>query len=417
MRSPLFSELKTLMPTTRTLAAQALTAISLLGGALVATAAITGCSGSGTSPQPVLSAEAALGQKIFNDPALSASGRQSCASCHDAAHGHAQPNDLPAQLGGPQLTLQGGRTSPSIRYLVSNTAFFFDAEGTPTGGFFWDGRATSLQDQARGPFLNPVEMANTSVADVVQRLSQASYASEFRTVYGDQVLSTPDAAFIHMTEALARFEAEDSQFHAYTSKYDAYLRGTANLTPQEYRGLVLFKDENKGNCAACHPADKGKDGSHPLFTDFSYDNLGLPRNPALQHNADASFYDLGLCARSTGDLKNRPDLCGAFKVPSLRNVALRPALFHNGVFKSLTDAVTFYVQRDTAPQKWYPLKPDGSVNKFNDLPTAYQANVNTSEAPYNSKLGDSPALTDSEIQDVVAFLRTLTDGYTTTGTP
>ena len=104
--------------------------------------------------------------------------------------------------------------------------------------------------------------------------------------------------------------------------------------------------------------------------------------------------------------------CGAFKVPSLRNVALRQAYFHNGHFKTLKEALTFYVQRDTNPEKWYPLAGDGSVNKFNDLPAAYRANVNTTEAPYNRSLGDAPALSDSEIDDVVAFLATLSDGYT-----
>ena len=160
----------------------------------------------------------------------------------------------------------------------------------------------------------------------------------------------------------------------------------------------------------CHPSARGSDGSMPLFTDFTYDNLGLPRNPEIGANADASYYDLGLCQRA--DLTTRTDLCGAFKVPSLRNVAVRQAYFHNGYFKSLKEAVTFYVQRDTNPEKWYPLNADGSVAKFNDLPAQYHRNVNTTEVPYNRKLGDAPALTDSEVDDVVAFLNTLTDGYT-----
>ena len=98
-------------------------------------------------------------------------------------------------------------------------------------------------------------------------------------------------------------------------------------------------------------------------------------------------------------------------MPSLRNVALRQVFFHNGRFKTLKDTLTFYVQRDTSPEKFYPLNPDGTVNKFDDLPARYQANVNTSEAPYNRKPGDAPALTDAEIDDVIAFLKTLSDGY------
>jgi cytochrome c peroxidase len=214
-----------------------------------------------------------------------------------------------------------------------------------------------------------------------------------------------------MALALQRYQLEDVEFRPFSSKYDEFLRGKAQLTAQEQRGLALFNWPAKGNCAACHPSAKGADGSHPLFTDFTYDNLGLPRNMELAQNADPAFYDLGLCARPGGDLSDRADLCGAFKVPSLRNVAVRKAYFHNGVFKSLKTALTFYVQRDTNPEKWFPLKSDGSVDKFNDLPDAYKANVNMTEVPYNRQLGDVPALSDAEIDDLVAFLQTLSDGY------
>lgn len=383
-------------------AALAVTALAL---------ALFGCGTSNGDSESTLSPEAQLGELIFNDVSLSASGRQSCASCHDEAHAHTPPNDLPAQFGGADLTLQGGRSAPSLRYLATNTAFHFDAEDTPTGGFFWDGRAASLQAQAGGPFLNPVEMANKTVAEVVGRLKQASYASAFKAVFGENILNNPEAAFERMTWALQKYQLEDPSFRLFNSKYDEYLRGKAVLTAQESRGLQLFKDEAKGNCAACHPADKGADGSHPLFTDFTYDNLGVPRNPELAQNKDPAFFDLGLCAQAGGRLAERTDLCGAFKVPSLRNVAQRKVFFHNGHFKTLKDAVTFYVQRDTHPEKWYPLAPDGTVLKFNDLPANYHGNVNTSEAPYNRSLGDLPALTESEIDDLIAFLRTLDDGY------
>lgn len=354
---------------------------------------------------------AALGQKIFHDPSLSASGRQSCASCHDAGSAHAQPNDLAAQLGGPGLDQQGSRLSPTIRYLATNQAFFFSADGTPTGGFFWDGRASSLQDQAGKPFLNPLEMANASKTEVVGRLASASYASEFRQVFGDAILGNVEGAFQRMTLALQQYQLEDSEFHPYSSKYDAFLLGKARLDTQELRGLALFNNPAKGNCIACHPSGRDPDGSLPLFTDFTYDSLGVPRNPELKHNGDPDFYDLGLCAREGGDLAARADLCGLFKVPSLRNVALRHAYFHNGRFKTLKDSLAFYVQRDTNPEKWYPVNADGSVQKFNDLPERYRSNVNVTEVPYNRKPGDAPALSDDEIDDVIAFLKTLTDGY------
>lgn len=359
-----------------------------------------------------LSAQASLGEKLFNDTSLSASGQQACASCHVASSAHAQNNALSAQLGGAALNLQGGRLSPSIRYLTYNTAFYFDSEGTPTGGFFWDGRATSLADQAGKPFLNPVEMANASEADVVAKVAASTYAAEFRQVFGDDIFTRPADAFQRITLALQQYQREDADFHPFSSKYDAFLRGTTTLSDQELRGLALFNSPSKGNCAACHPSARGSDGSFPLFTDFTYDNLGVPRNADLSQNADPTYFDLGLCARNLGDLTGRADLCGAFKVPSLRNVALRQAFFHNGRFKTLRDALTFYVQRETNPEKWYSLNGDGSINKYDDLPTTYKANVNTTEAPYNRVLGDAPALSDSEIDDVIAFLNTLTDGYT-----
>lgn len=364
---------------------------------------------SGVPTQTALSASAALGEKIFSDASLSASGRLACASCHSPAAGHAPDNALAVQLGGRLLDQPGSRVAASLNYLSSNGAFHFDAEGVPTGGFFWDGRAASLQAQARAPLLAAHEMANANVDEVVDKLSRAAYADEFMRVFGADIFSRPERAVANLTLALQRYQLEDPAFRAFSSKYDAFLRGQAVLTAQEARGRALFDDPTKGNCAGCHSSVPGADGSPPLFTDFSYDNLGVPRNPALAHNGDPGFFDLGLCARA--DLAHRTDLCGAFKVPSLRNVALRKVLFHNGRFTSLKDVVTFYVTRDTHPERWYPRNPDGTVKKFDDLPAPYHANVNPSEVPYDRRPGDAPALTDSEVDAVVTFLTTLTDGY------
>ncbi len=390
-----------------------------IGLSVLLSALVLSACGGGTAVSDVdtastmtpLSAQASLGEKIFNDTSISASGRQSCATCHVANSGHAADNDLPAQMGGAGLELQGKRSSPSIRYLATNSAFHFAADGTPTGGFFWDGRTSSLQDQAGRPFTNPVEMANISASEVVDRLSHAAYADEFKRLFGADIFTRQEDAFSRMTLALQQFQREDTIFHAFSSKYDEFLRGKASLSDQELRGFALFNNPAKGNCAACHPSAKNSDGSHALFTDFSYDNLGIPRNPDLLQNADPTSFDLGLCAREGGDMASRGDLCGAFKVPSLRNVALRKVFFHNGRFKSLKDALTFYVQRDTNPEKFYPLNADGTVKKFDDLPTQYHANVNTTEVPYNRRPGDAPALSDTEIDDVIAFLQTLNDGY------
>lgn len=387
--------------------------VALRSGAGLALALFLAC-GSATKPADSagLSPAAALGEQIFKDTSLSASGLQSCATCHVAENAHGADNDLPAQLGGPAMNLQGSRQSPSIRYLAGNTAFHFAPDGTPTGGFFWDGRADSLAEQAAGPFLNPVEMAMPSQAAVVAKLAAAPYAAAFRAIYGDAIFTDPTLAYQCMTLAIQQYQREDAEFHSFTSKYDAFLRGKARLSDAEARGLALFNDPQKGNCAACHPSARGADGSMPLFTDFTYDVLGVPRNPELAANADPAYFDLGLGARAKGDLADRADLYGAFKVPTLRNVALRKVLFHNGRFRTLKDAVTFYVQRDTNPEKWYPVAPDGSVMKFDDLPSKYHRNVNVTEVPYNRVPGMAPALSDPEIDDVVAFLSTLNDGYT-----
>ena len=385
----------------------------VVSGALL----LTGCGGGGSSAsnagvpaESQLSAQAALGEKIFADVSLSASGRQACASCHSPDNAHSPANNLVAQLGGALLDQQGRRSAPSVNYLSFNSAFHFDAEGTPTGGFFWDGRVASLQEQAAEPFVNTFEMANASVADVIDKLSRATYADEFKRVFGADIFSRPDDAMARVTLALSQYQKEDSEFRAFSSKYDEFLRGNVALSAQEVRGLALFNNPDKGNCAGCHPSGKGANGSFPIFTDFTYDNLGVPRNPAIARNADPAYHDLGLCERAD-ILAGHPELCGAFKVPSLRNVAQRHVYFHNGRFNTLKDAITFYVQRDTHPEKWYPLNADGTVKKFDDLPLPYQANVNTTEVPYNRQLGDAPALSDAEVDDVIAFLQTLNDGY------
>ena len=403
-------------------------------GRLAAAAAavvLAACGGGGDSASSsgtavALSAQAVLGEKIFKDETLSASGRQSCASCHDPARAHAGPDlqhgvratSLVTEPGGITLGAQeGGRVSPSIRYLVANRAFRFETDGTPTGGFFWDGRATSLADQAGGPFLNDREMANASKAAVIDKLKLAAYAAEFKQVFGANVFDDVDGAYTRLTVAIAAYERESAEFSPFTSKYDAYLRGQVKLSDAELRGLAWFNNPNKGNCAACHPSAPGADGSFPLFTDFSYDNLGVPRNWDLVDIVnDANFFDRGLCDSKAVEgiaESKRVTLCGAFKVPSLRNVAVRKAYFHNGRFTSLREVLQFYVTRDITPDRWY-LKADRTTPdvKFNDLEPAYRGNVNRTEAPYNRNPGDQPALSDAEIDDVLAFLNTLTDGYT-----
>jgi cytochrome c peroxidase len=383
------------------------------GGGSSATSATVAASENRLTPM------AALGKLIFKDPSLSSTGLQSCASCHDADHAHAPPNNLAVQLGADGVKV-GTRVAPSIRYLAYNKAFRFEADGTPTGGFFWDGRAASMAEQAKGPFLNPIEMANADAAAVIASLSLAPYAEAFKAVFGQGIFNDAPAAFEAVALALQAYQKEDTDFAPFSSKYDAVLRGKASLSAAELRGLALFNSNAKGNCAACHPSAMGKDGSLPLFTDFSFDALGVPANWAVP----STLGDLGLCANKTAAIEalsdtGRAALCGKFKVPSLRNVALRKVFFHNGRFTDLRQALTFYVQRDTNPERWYlkadhtpDVDADGVVSKYNDLPEAFRGNVNQTEAPYNRPLGGAPALNGSEIEDLLSFLNTLSDGWT-----
>jgi cytochrome c peroxidase len=253
-------------------------------------------------------------------------------------------------------------------------------------------------------------MANGTKAKVAEKLAGAAYVSEFRRIFGAGIFDNADDAFNRATLAIAQFEKEDPIFHRFDSKFDYFLAGKANLSALEIKGYALFNDPQKGNCAGCHPSTRSGN-TPPLFTDFTYDNLGVPRNFDIPATADATYYDLGLCGPDRTDLAtDHPDLCGAFKVPTLRNVALTAPYFHNGKFKTLREVVSFYVRRDTNPEEWYPSGANG-IEKFNDLPPEYRGNVNTTEVPYNRKLGDQPALDSDEIDDVVAFLNTLTDGY------
>ena len=359
---------------------------------------------------PGLSPAATLGEQLFKDASLSASGRLSCETCHRPEFAHAAPRGDLVSLGGSGMDRPGIRNSPSIRYALFTPPFGFDEEGTAFGGLFRDGRAATLAEQAKQPFLDAREMANSSVETVIARLRQSPNAARFREVFGAAALDDATVAFERLAAAIAQYEAELPDFRRFDSKYDAFLAGKAVLTEQESRGLALFEDPQKGNCAACHPSRPAADGSPPLFTDFTYDNVGLPRNAQVPANADPAFFDLGLCGPERNDLAERRDLCGAFKVPTLRNVARTAPYFHNGAFDTLRELVDFYARRDTEPGDWYPQSAHG-VLKFDDLPPELAGTVNTTEVPYDRREGGTPALTPAEIDDVVAFLETLDDGY------
>ncbi|MBS0245796.1 MAG: c-type cytochrome [Proteobacteria bacterium] len=363
----------------------------------------------------------ALGRQIFNDASLSASGTLACATCHDPHNAFAPNNGLAVQPGGKDGEQTGFRAAPSLKYLQAVPQFTehyyeSDDEGDasidngPTGGLTWDGRADRGNDQARIPLLAPFEMANPDEQSVALKLAAAPYAGDIKTLFGADVFADPHKAFDAATKALSVYEQSPAEFYPYSSKYDFYLAGRARLTNQEARGLRLFNDEDKGNCGNCHRSARADDGSAPQFSDFGMIAVGVPRNRALAVNSDPNLFDLGLCGPLRTDLKSHDNYCGLFRTPSLRNVALRKTFFHNGAIKSLRDAVAFYATRDTDPGRWYPRRADGTVAKFDDLPQRYWGNINN-EPPFDRKPGDKPALTDREIDDIVAFLKTLTDGY------
>jgi cytochrome c peroxidase len=400
---------------------------------------------------------AQLGKKIFFDASLSASGKMSCASCHDPEHAYAPSNGLAVQFGGSGLQYQGGRAVPSLRYHEHTPPFSvgpdtkpdaddkvaekaaLDAkaalqsapatttavakaslraaatpvtEMVPQGGFDWDGRAHNITDQAGGPLLSPNEMANKNAAGLVAKLKAAPYAPDMLLLFGPGVFSTSNIALGEAYFALARYQIEDRSFHPYDSKYDYYLAGKLQLSEAEARGLQLFKDPKKGNCATCHIERPSRDGRvGPAFTDYQFEALAAPRNKAILANRDSRYFDRGICGPLRQDFVKQRNYCGYFKTPTLRNTATRQVFFHNGVFKSLDEVLHFYVERETIPEKWYPRAADGKLEKYNDLPRENRVNVDLIDAPFDRKAGDQPALSDQEIKDLTAFLQTLTDGY------
>ena len=389
---------------------------------------------------------ALLGRQIFYDTGLSASGRMSCASCHDPANHYGPPGAGPAMFGGPGLSRQGVRAVPTLTYLERQPGFSIGPDNAetetapppqlvaltahrarapktaadtaasagavvPQGGLFWDGRADTLQQQALGPLLNPLEMANASAAVVAAKLRRSSYARLFVQLFGRQILDASNQLVAEAMFAVARYQIEAPGFHPYTSKYDDWLEGKVRLTPAEMRGYLLFNDPDKANCGGCHLDRPRADGTPPRFTDDQFEALGVPRNPALRANRNPRYFDLGLCGPLRQDLRAQKRFCGMFLTPTLRNVATRRAFFHNGVFHTLRQVLDFYAFRDVSPAKVYPVGTGGRVEKYNDIPAPYRGNVDILDPPFNRKPGDPPAMTEQDERDIIAFLQTLTDGY------
>ena len=366
-----------------------------------------------------------LGELLYFDKHLSLNGNQSCASCHHPKAGYADPlnaefpYDYPVSLGSDP-SLNGGRNAPTSSYAAFIPLFAWDStQNSFFGGQFWDGRAPTLKDQAKGPFLNPVEMAMQDEAHVVAamleptnkrindylRLFEQLFAIDLTAV--DTTWNSPEAlqAYDKAAEAIGAYE-QSFEFTSFTSKYDYYLAGQANLNADELRGLEIFENPELGNCAACHPSRATVTAEGiipPLFTSFDYENLGIPKNlnPML-----AGFpIDYGLGARADLDSFN-PDLektvledgsvlypseAGKFRVSSLRNIFRNAPYTHNGYFATLDDLVHFFNTRDVSAENW---------------PAPEVADNLTAE------LGDL-GLTPQQEADLVAFLKALNDGYAT----
>ncbi len=342
-----------------------------------------------------------LGKLIFFDENLSTPHGQSCAACHGPDVGFTGPdahvNMETAVYPGAVHTRFGNRKPPAAAYATFSPDFHWDPiEEMYVGGMFWDGRALNTIEQAKGPFLNPLEQNNPHEKTVVRKIRLSEYADLFEEVFGVGSLDDVPTAYQHVAEAIHFYEASP-EVNQFTSKYDYYLAGLVNLDPVEQQGLELFN--GRGNCALCHISEPGPGGEPPLFTDYTYDNLGVPKNPnnpfygmPTHFNPMGEDYiDYGL-----GEVVGEPDQMGKMKVPTLRNVGKKPypefvqAYMHNGVFTDLYTVVHFYNTRDVAGAGWPPP----------EVPE----NVNTDE------LGDL-GLSIQEEEAIVAFMLALSDGY------
>jgi cytochrome c peroxidase len=364
----------------------------------------------------------------------------SCATCHAPEVGFTGPvagiNQHGAVYRGAVPVRFGNRKPPAASYATTSPVFHFDEEeGLFVGGNFWDGRATGedlgnpAADQARGPFLNPVEQNMPSKIAVCERVRELDLEGLFKKVWVDPLDCSEagiDTTYDRIALSIAEYE-DSTEVNQFSSKYDAFLAGRADLTEMETWGLELF--EGKAMCSACHISEPGEDGAPPLFTDYTFDNLGVPKNPENPfYTMDTVFLDDGSPINPEGFDWVDPGLggfletrlewedmagenMGKHKVPTLRNVAkgfgggFPTAYSHNGYFKSLKTITHFYNTRDVKPECLDPFTTEKDAMELGCWPAPEVAdNVNTDE------LGDL-GLTPEEEDAIVAFMGTLSDGY------
>jgi cytochrome c peroxidase len=344
----------------------------------------------------------ALGEALFNDASLSKNGTEACSTCHMPGMGFRDGRDstvgLAVALGDDGKSL-GDRNVPSAAYAHLSPPFHKDAEGKYVGGQFWDGRASTLEDQAGGPPLNPIEMGMPDKASVAKRIEDnPDYVASFKGVFGKDIFTQPDETYAAMTKAIAAYERTE-EFSPFDSKYDRYLRGEVKFTDQEELGRVLFFSHQFTNCNQCHEVQGPAGFERSLFTNHKYFNIGVPENTAVRmvNGTVKGTIDTGLAQNPMVD--DPAAERGKFKVPSLRNVAVTGPYMHNGVFKDLRTVVKFY-------NKYNSKAPSAQINPETGKPWGppeVADNIATKELTAGS------ALNDKRIDAIVAFLKTLTD--------
>jgi cytochrome c peroxidase len=343
----------------------------------------------------------ALGKALFFDEDLSSNGNQSCGSCHDPVAGFADPDATvaaPVSAGSLSPATFGNRNAPTAAYASLIPSFVklhtTTVDGTDSnfqGGQFLDGRRNTLAEQAKDPFLNPAEMNNVDEEDVVGKVQNASYADDFREIFGANAFNDTLQAYDNIAAAIAAFETS-REMNPFTSKFDAVMAAgsTIDFTDSELRGFELFKG-TKAKCANCHTVDDPAIGS--LFTDFNYYNIGTPKNPANPvYGVDPAFKDGGLGDRPDLTVAERAAEKGKFRVPTLRNIELTAPYMHNGVYKDLKEVTTHY---DIQVANEF-ITPEVDVNIANEL-----------DAGGFVGLGLQPR----DYIDLEQFMLTLTDGF------
>ncbi len=339
------------------------------------------------SPTPDRMTEIELGKLIFEDVRLSANGNQSCASCHDASAGFADPNASVAKpvSEGSIAGSFGNRNAPTSAYAGFSPVRGITKDSADNdvyvGGQFLDGRRDTLEEQARDPFLNMVEMANANKQSVVDKVKTAPYVNGFKQVFGEDVFDNTELAYNNIAHAIAAFE-RSPEMNKFNSKFDCYLQDKEKypLDANEQAGLDVF-DSQTAKCSICHTITPDVKLGKVLLTNFQHFNTGIPVNSANP----SKEVDLGL-----GDVlvpKDRNE-DGKFKTPTLRNIALTAPYMHNGVFATLKEVVEFY----------------NIVDKESTEPLPEVINNITEDA--------TPAdiLSEESINNIVSFMETLTDG-------